>query len=276
MIKLSRMRTTESLPRDFQDQKLRAKHVDLLKSYFKAQSTSSPIKFSSAKWKSAKTFLKRDTGQKCAYCEAPTAVVAHGDVEHFRPKAVYWWLAFTFDNYLYACQICNQSYKGDIFPVTGKRLPGPRMPSSLPDGPALDDLVNAVLRDATKVDDEKILSEWRKEKADLVHPYLDDPETLFRYEADETNNEIWLRAASGVRAKRALSASHNYLGLNREELRKLRYQEYQTLLLLDSSYRQPEVSGDIKNKILREFDRRTEAKFPFAGMNRYFLKQWGY
>src|ERR1035441_7770925 len=40
-------------------------------------------------WKAGKATLIADSHGKCAYCEAPTTVVAHGDVEHFRPKSVY-------------------------------------------------------------------------------------------------------------------------------------------------------------------------------------------
>jgi hypothetical protein len=65
---------------------------------------------------------------KCAYCEAPVDHIAHGDVEHFRPKAGYdyghgfnsggyFWQAYAWENLFYACQICNQVFKGNQFPV---------------------------------------------------------------------------------------------------------------------------------------------------------------
>jgi 5-methylcytosine-specific restriction endonuclease McrA len=67
------------------------------------------VEFDAGHWKPGKKQLKAESFGKCAYCEAPTTVVAHGDVEHFRPKNVYWWLAYCYDNHLFACQICNQS-----------------------------------------------------------------------------------------------------------------------------------------------------------------------
>lgn len=65
---------------------------------------------------------------KCAYCEAKVRSIAHGDVEHFRPKAGYeqghvfnrggyFWQAYEWENLFYSCQVCNQVYKGNLFPV---------------------------------------------------------------------------------------------------------------------------------------------------------------
>ena len=67
--------------------------------------------FKSTYWKPAKEQLKAETHDKCAYCEAPTKVVAHGDVEHYRPKSEYWWLAYCYDNYLFSCRERQRSVK---------------------------------------------------------------------------------------------------------------------------------------------------------------------
>lgn len=48
------------------------------------------INFNSGYWRTAKDQLLDETNDKCAYCETPTKVVAHGDVEHYRPKSIYW------------------------------------------------------------------------------------------------------------------------------------------------------------------------------------------
>ncbi len=67
---------------------------------------------------------------KCAFCESKIKHIAHGDVEHFRPKAGwkqrrddpltqpgYYWLAYTWENLLLSCKICNQREKKNLFPV---------------------------------------------------------------------------------------------------------------------------------------------------------------
>lgn len=57
--------------------------------------------------------LKRAHFSKCCYCESPAP---YGDVEHYRPKAHYYWLAYQWDNLLWACPSCNR-HKGDSFPL---------------------------------------------------------------------------------------------------------------------------------------------------------------
>jgi hypothetical protein len=274
MIKLTRRRRPGDLPKDFQSAKLVEKHVGLLGLYFDSAASGKPMAFSSGKWKSAKAPLRKDTAKKCAYCEAATSVVAHGDVEHFRPKSLYWWLTYSFDNYLFACQICNQLYKGDSFPVQGARLGGPALPANAPIGAHLEALAKSICLDATAITDATCTAAWGVEDADLVHPYLNDPEVHFVYEADDVNEEVWLRAASDPRSQRALAASETTLGLNREELRKLRYAEYATIAVLKGVLDEGRVSETIRTSILGEFQRRQRNDFPFAGMHRYFARQW--
>lgn len=120
MISLERVRTAGAIHAKYRgaDKRERDKELMHARRSFLNDNTK-PILFKSAFWKTAKTQLKKESFGKCAYCEANTDVVAHGDVEHYRPKSIYWWLAYTYDNYLFACQICNQTYKSDNFPIRG-------------------------------------------------------------------------------------------------------------------------------------------------------------
>ncbi|HYH68436.1 MAG TPA: hypothetical protein VD866_27330 [Urbifossiella sp.] len=67
---------------------------------------------------------------KCAFCECKISHTQHGDVEHYRPKAAvrqkagepltrpgYYWLAYEWDNLFLACQLCNQVFKENLFPI---------------------------------------------------------------------------------------------------------------------------------------------------------------
>lgn len=45
---------------------------------------------------------------KCAFCERK---VEQFQVEHFRPKSIYYWLAYSWDNLLLACPTCNVNKK---------------------------------------------------------------------------------------------------------------------------------------------------------------------
>lgn len=62
---------------------------------------------------------------KCCYCERKRDEKREPDVEHFRPKAAvdgvqhpgYWWLAYDWTNYFFACKKCNQQHKKTQFPL---------------------------------------------------------------------------------------------------------------------------------------------------------------
>jgi len=51
--------------------------------------------------------------EKCVFCENNQEIL---QVEHYRPKSVYYWLAFSWDNLLLACHKCNIS-KSDKFEI---------------------------------------------------------------------------------------------------------------------------------------------------------------
>jgi uncharacterized protein (TIGR02646 family) len=67
---------------------------------------------------------------KCAYCEKREEQPKWRDAEHYRPKSHYWWLAWTWENLLFACIECNREYKGDQFPLVDEmtRLSPEAMP----------------------------------------------------------------------------------------------------------------------------------------------------
>lgn len=54
---------------------------------------------------------------KCCYCEKREEQAKYRDVEHYRPKAPYWWLAWTWRNLLFSCMDCNREQKRDQFPL---------------------------------------------------------------------------------------------------------------------------------------------------------------
>lgn len=60
--------------------------------------------------------LMTDQGRKCAYCECRIRE-SYNDVEHYRPKNIYYWLGHKWDNLLYACEECNRTYKRANFPL---------------------------------------------------------------------------------------------------------------------------------------------------------------
>ena len=273
MIALQRDRSAAAVPAAFRAASLAAKARKLIDLYYAAQAPGGKWVFDSAAWKPAKAQLKREAHGKCAYCEGTSETVAHGDVEHFRPKSKYWWLAFCYDNYLHSCQICNQTHKSDNFPAA-PMLTAPVMPAAKPPpGPALDALVAQLTVDALAMSDPQVTALWATEVADLVNPYFEDPAPLFAYEYDEPNRWVWVRAGPGPRAQRVLAAAEAFLGINRPELLRARGAQFATLgvakAALDTG--QPAVVP-FATQLVQELQRPNQ---PFAGMARWFAAQWG-
>jgi hypothetical protein len=78
-------------------------------------------------WRRAKFWLEPLAGAKCWYCESPIGRFDN-PVDHFRPKGAvkeradhpgYWWLAFEWSNYRYACGWCNSFRRSHRGPTSG-------------------------------------------------------------------------------------------------------------------------------------------------------------
>jgi uncharacterized protein (TIGR02646 family) len=97
-----------------------------------------------AAYRAFKGVLAERQRKKCCYCER-IVTASYNDVEHYRPFSHYWWLAWTWENLLFACAPCNRSGKNDAFPLAtgsialrfGELPPGAERPLML--DPASDD-----------------------------------------------------------------------------------------------------------------------------------------
>ena len=238
--------------------------------------------FNSNRWKPAKEQLFTETGGKCAYCEALTSVVAFGDVEHYRPKSSYWWLAYCYDNYLAACQLCNQSFKKDDFPIQNRKMRAPVIRRNTTDNfittkagqiapdPLDTDRVNAFIR------------LHQQERPLMLNPYFDDPAEYFAWRADDVLREVEITPNSenfqveviinteNPEVEPIAEASIRYYGLNRKELKNYRYNVYKHY----STYRQTLASEQIRpetqSRIRNTIEGMKSPGAPFAGMIRYF------
>lgn len=234
-------------------------------------------------WRSAKEHLKRESRGKCAYCESSTSAVAHGDVEHFRPKSSYWWLAYCYDNFLYSCQICNQKYKNAKFRIARDdlRWQAPMIPCRS-DTSALREYARLMTpdpldREAGGLPIDEFLREARKEEPFLVDPYVEDPEELYKWEADSYLEEVRIAARTNrIRATRAMAAAEDDLGLNREELRRRRWPTYACLETLACVIEKLPVDHPAKTKAVEGVRAMMDAGREYAGMVRYFVRiEWG-
>lgn len=109
-------------------------------------------------WKDYKIHFARAQYRKCGFCDRGVSDTGH--LEHYRPKGAvtrlsdnlddwgteiegganverprhapeisprgYYWLAYVWSNYLFACERCNSAWKGNLFPVSeGDRVVPP-------------------------------------------------------------------------------------------------------------------------------------------------------
>ncbi len=63
--------------------------------------------FKAYRHQSLKDALEELFGKKCAYCESLYEIAGYLEVEHYRPKKLYYWLAADWSNLLPACKRCN-------------------------------------------------------------------------------------------------------------------------------------------------------------------------
>lgn len=138
-----------------------------------------------------KTQLRNCQFGKCAFCEQNVTSVSHGDIEHFRPKkgfqqnlkdshhyAGYYWLAYEWDNFLFTCEICNQRYKKNLFP-----------------------LLNCERRAKNHHDN------WRLEKPFFIKPDIENPRLLIKFD-----KALAIGVDKRHRGKKTIEA----IGLNRK------------------------------------------------------------
>lgn len=263
MIRLHRVRTAVLPAYCLPDRLLREQElIDMAQK--EAGKADPKYTFNEKFWSAAKEQLAQESHGKCAYCEAPTSTVAYGDVEHFRPKSRYWWLAYCYDNYLYSCQICNQRHKRDKFPVGATRWAGPDPTAAIAGALAIDPLVD----DATF---QQFLQSCDAEQALLPNPYYADPEPYFIWQADDVVREVVVQPnPSHPHAVQVYQAIQECFELNRKELRELRYQIYEWVSVVKQASRSPQVDAITAARFAAQLAKATDDKAPFAGMARYF------
>ncbi len=192
--------------------------------------------------KSVKEALINAQHDKCFLCESKITHISHGDVEHFRPKAGYrqsagdklqapgyYWLAYEWGNLFLACQICNQVFKKNLFPLS-----------------------NPTVRATSH---KKQVS---KEKSLFIDPSREDPELVIGF-----RREIPYPINNDPRAKATIQG----LGLDRPRLNERRLERYELLLSLYrlTQMKQPEPeSSEAKDLLVR----LTQDTAPYASMAR--------
>ena len=256
---------------NFRGQKKRDFEEDLLFDRRQALLSDGKQKFEPARWKKAKPQLLKETSGKCAYCEAPTHEVAFGDVEHYRPKSEYWWLAYNYDNYLASCQLCNQKFKKAKFPITNAKLRGPVVRSNSSD----QNLLNKVGTLSPDPTDQAQVNAFQalhdQERPLLLNPYFDKPDLFYAWEADDTLREVRL-VATNTQATGFVRAAIADFGLDRSQLRRSRFQQFMIYRTLRRALGDPGISAATRQELEQTIGEMASDGSPYAGMIRFFDK----
>jgi hypothetical protein len=229
---------------------------------------------SSSVWKKAKDQLKAESAGKCAYCEGKADHVAFNDVEHFRPKSDYWWLAYCWENYTYSCVLCNQKFKKAKFPATGTHLVPPALPAT-PTPQQIEALVGTLGPDPlTDVEVKAYRKSLKAERAALPDPYDPglNPEQLFTWFADPIIGEVEIRArGNGARAKAAIAAVNEFLGLNRQELKGWRWVTWSFAAAFIATLKEPALTPATRAIVEEQLKKMMSDQGEFAAMVRYVV-----
>ena len=238
--------------------------------------------FNSNRWKPARKQLLTEAGGKCAYCEAKTEMVSFGDVEHYRPKSRYWWLAYCYDNYLASCQICNQKFKRDAFPIQNRKIRGPVIRRNTTDA-FIASKAGTIGPDPLNQDEvNDFIRQHKQERPLLLNPYFDDPAEYFAWRADDVLKEVEVTPNSenfqveviinteNPEIEAIAEASIEHYGLNRQALRNGRYKTYDTYRIFKATLENDQLPSETQSQIRNTIEGMKTLGEPFSGMIRYF------
>lgn len=273
MITLNRVRTIPPVHANFQKAKRERFNLELMKDRRTVLHNSGlKQKFVSSCWRKAKPQLLKESRGKCAYCETPTSVVAFGDVEHYRPKSKYWWLAYCYDNYLASCQICNQKYKKARFPLKNSPLKSPVTVKRNSTDAFLEAHKSELSPDALNSSQVARFKAFHQtERPFIVNPYMDNPAQWFAWDAIDKLQRVKLVPLTGVSgAQNFVTAAEQDLGLNRIELQELRYAEFEKFRTFKQTLKDPTISVELQTKVKNMIQKMMADNAPYAGMLRFF------
>lgn len=165
------------------------------------------LKKKNYKEQDVKDALDKIFNGKCAYCESPYTHIMPVDIEHFRPKSIYPWLQFDWDNLLPSCIDCNRKRYQQIqigtTTLAGKKDDFPLLNAVAP--------LNGAISTTFDLDEEEKVRQ-------LLHPCIDNPEDHLEYD-----NKGYIFPKSNDKLERGKKSIQTY-GLYRIELVKKRHE----------------------------------------------------
>ena len=278
MIRLNRVRSVPPVHKNFYGPGRVAANLRLIKMKRDGElDASASDKWNPAFWKEAKDQLLAETFGKCAYCETPTDVVDYGDVEHFRPKSKYWWLAYCYENYLVSCAICNQKFKSDGFLQRAGtvQLASPVLRSNHSEARLLEmakKLTPDPIQPGEGMSYEEFEDNLNSEWALLVNPYFEDPAEYYAYRPILETQEVHVVPAK-KEYQDVVDAAQQLFGINRTELLDLRFQWYCLYMTYRHTLDDPGISANTRIMNQARMNDMRRGNMAYTGMVRYLEDQ---
>lgn len=205
----------------------------------------------------ARKILWEHQNHKCCYCEREREEKRESDLEHFRPKAKvendpthfgYWWLVYTWENYLFSCKPCNQGAKKNQFPLLegGIRAMGPT-----------DSLVN--------------------ENPILINPYDENPEQFISFDWEDSNGKFVKATSTATDDNGRGKKTILIVGLNRNGLAEERAGFLLTLEAIAAKMHAARYLGCpiLIEDAKRSIERESSSKKQFTGFRRSYFRKFG-
>lgn len=193
---------------------------------------------------------------KCFLCESKLSAIAYGDVEHFRPKKAYrqdetddlnypgyYWVAYAWANLFFACEICNQRHKKNLFPLENTN---DRATSHL--------------------------SGLLAETPLFINPADENPEDFLSFRVDEIIGVVPFSINDNPKGEATIKGA----GIDRLTLCEKRMTSLKPVLALQriAGMNLPQPESDQAKAILREIvEEFTQNSAEFAGMFRAFFRE---
>ncbi len=196
------------------------------------------------KQEDVKTDLEFRYHHKCAYCEQK---VESYHVEHYRPKTIYYWLAYSWDNLLFCCQKCNQKKSAHFDTLKTKAI---YKHEDLP-------RIHELCQEYNQI-----------EQSLLLHPEYENAEPLLVFNENGEVSSTDARAAYTISADKGCDLSREWLCDKRKRILDKFRKKLNAIITTKQGERQKEAVDDLLKDFSEEaFDEREV----FLAFRRYVL-----
>jgi uncharacterized protein (TIGR02646 family) len=189
--------------------------------------------------------------QTCIFCQQRLSIATGNEdarsVEHFRPKSLYWWLAYSWDNLFPVCIKCNNE-KEDKFDCINPKIANIRAN------------IHTLAADYQGIENPK-----------LLHPELDEPETHLKYTLKGNITDD-----ASIKGAYTISTCQ----LDRLDIQGKRkgvfdnFEEQVSLILFDGSKEEKDKQREIL-KCYFDFEKDAQNdRNEFSGFKRYIFKHF--